>query len=62
MGSHPTTEEIIEFNNKTNKEIMEQNRTQISKKRMLQALENTLGVVTTALKSTGLSRTTLLKK
>ena len=40
---------------------MEQNRTQISKKRMLQALENTLGVVTTALKSTGLSRTNYYK-
>tara|TARA_R110002051_G_scaffold212624_1_gene277691 strand:+ start:2675 stop:3085 length:411 start_codon:yes stop_codon:yes gene_type:complete len=61
MVSHPTTEEIIAFNNKTNKEIMEQNRTQISKKRMLQALENTLGVVTTALKSTGLSRTNYYK-
>ena len=40
---------------------MEQNRTKINKKMMLQALENTLGVVTTALKSTGLSRTNYYK-
>jgi len=36
---------------------MEQNRTQIAKKKMLQALEKSLGVVTTALKTTELSRT-----
>ena len=36
---------------------MEQNRTQIAKKQMLKALESSLGVVTTALKSTDLSRT-----
>ena len=40
---------------------MEQNRTQINKKRMLQALEKSLGVVTTALKSTELSRTNYYK-
>ena len=40
---------------------MEQNRKQINKKRMLQALEKSLGVVTTALKSTELSRTNYYK-
>jgi len=40
---------------------MEQNRTQIAKKQMLKALESSLGVVTTALKSTGLSRTNFYK-
>jgi|TARA_R100000808_G_scaffold22497_2_gene48954 hypothetical protein len=40
---------------------MEQNRTQINKKRMLQALEKSLGVVTTALKTTELSRTNYYK-
>ena len=40
---------------------MEQNRTQINKKRMLQALERSLGVVTTALKATELSRTNYYK-
>ena len=40
---------------------MEQNRTQINKKRMLQALEKPLGVVTTALKTTELSRTNYYK-
>ena len=40
---------------------MEQNRTQINKKRMLQALEKSLGVVTTALKATELSRTNYYK-
>jgi hypothetical protein len=40
---------------------MEQNRTQINKKRMLEALENSLGVVTTALKSCNLSRTNYYK-
>lgn len=40
---------------------MEQNRTQIAKKRMLEALEKSLGVVTTALKSTELSRTNYYK-
>ena len=40
---------------------MEQNRTQINKKRMLKALENSLGVVTTALKTTDLSRTNYYK-
>ena len=36
---------------------MEQNRTQINKERILKALESSLGVVTTALKATNLSRT-----
>tara|TARA_R100000781_G_C4074844_1_gene125726 strand:+ start:1130 stop:1486 length:357 start_codon:yes stop_codon:yes gene_type:complete len=40
---------------------MEQNRTQINKKRMLKALESSLGVVTTALKSCDLSRTNYYK-
>jgi hypothetical protein len=40
---------------------MEQNRTHINKKRMLQALEKSLGVVTTALKTTELSRTNYYK-
>ena len=40
---------------------MEQNRTQIAKKKMLKALESSLGVVTTALKVTGLSRTNYYK-
>ena len=36
---------------------MEQNRTQINKDRILKALESSLGVITTALKSCDLSRT-----
>jgi len=40
---------------------MEQNRTQINKERILSALESSLGVITTALKSTGLSRTNFYK-
>ncbi len=40
---------------------MEQNRTQIAKKKMLEALEKSLGVVTTALKTTELSRTNFYK-
>tara|TARA_R110002050_G_scaffold203991_1_gene339158 strand:- start:1178 stop:1534 length:357 start_codon:yes stop_codon:yes gene_type:complete len=40
---------------------MEQNRTQIAKKRILEALEKSLGVVTTALKSCDLSRTNFYK-
>jgi hypothetical protein len=40
---------------------MEQNRTQIAKERMLKALESSLGVVTTALKTTELSRTNFYK-
>lgn len=40
---------------------MEQNRTHINKDRMLKALESSLGVVTTALKSTELSRTNYYK-
>tara|TARA_R110000744_G_scaffold58624_1_gene122358 strand:- start:1920 stop:2264 length:345 start_codon:yes stop_codon:yes gene_type:complete len=40
---------------------MEQSRTQISKERMLKALEGSLGVVTTALKMTDLSRTNYYK-
>ena len=40
---------------------MEQNRTQIAKQRMLKALETSLGVVTTALKVTDLSRTNFYK-
>ena len=40
---------------------MEQNRTQIAKKQMLKALESSLGVVTTALKVTDLSRTNFYK-
>lgn len=40
---------------------MEQNRTQINKKRMLKALESSLGVITTALKVTELSRTNFYK-
>ena len=44
-----------------NTKKMEQNRTQIAKKQMLKALEGSLGVVTTALKSTDLSRTNYYK-
>jgi hypothetical protein len=40
---------------------MEQNRTQINKERILKALESSLGVITTALKATGLSRTNFYK-
>jgi hypothetical protein len=40
---------------------MEQNRTQIAKDRMLKALESSLGIVTTALKVTDLSRTNFYK-
>ena len=40
---------------------MEQNRTQIAKDRMLKALESSLGIVTTALKATDLSRTNFYK-
>ena len=40
---------------------MEQNRTRINKDRLLKALENSLGVVTTALKTTDLSRTNFYK-
>tara|TARA_R110002020_G_scaffold424388_2_gene633581 strand:- start:14316 stop:14669 length:354 start_codon:yes stop_codon:yes gene_type:complete len=40
---------------------MEQNRTQINKERMLNALEASLGVITTALKATALSRTNFYK-
>jgi hypothetical protein len=40
---------------------MEQNRTKINKERLLKALENSLGVVTTALKSCDLSRTNYYK-
>jgi hypothetical protein len=40
---------------------MEQNRTQINKDRILKALESSLGVVTTALKVTDLSRTNFYK-
>ena len=40
---------------------MEQNRTQIAKDRMLKALESSLGVITTALKATNLSRTNFYK-
>tara|TARA_R100000656_G_C3878503_1_gene113851 strand:- start:207 stop:560 length:354 start_codon:yes stop_codon:yes gene_type:complete len=40
---------------------MEQNRTHIAKERMLKALESSLGVVTTALKSCDLSRTNYYK-
>jgi hypothetical protein len=40
---------------------MEQNRTRINKDRLLKALESSLGVVTTALKSTDLSRTNYYK-
>lgn len=36
---------------------MEQNRTKVNKERILKALESSLGVVTTALKTTELSRT-----
>ena len=36
---------------------MEQNRTKVNKERILKALESSLGVVTTALKATELSRT-----
>jgi len=42
-------------------EKIEQNRTQINKERMLKALEVSLGVVTTALKTTELSRTNFYK-
>ena len=40
---------------------MEQNRTQINKDRILKALESSLGVITTALKVTDLSRTNFYK-
>ena len=40
---------------------MEQNRTQIAKERILKALESSLGIVTTALKSCDLSRTNYYK-
>ena len=40
---------------------MEQNRTKINKERLLKALESSLGVVTTALKAAGLSRTNFYK-
>ena len=40
---------------------MEQNRTQLAKERMLKALESSLGIVTTALKATDLSRTNFYK-
>tara|TARA_R110000824_G_scaffold395501_1_gene596182 strand:+ start:2282 stop:2629 length:348 start_codon:yes stop_codon:yes gene_type:complete len=40
---------------------MEQNRTKINKKRMIKALESSLGVVTTALKIADLSRTNYYK-
>ena len=40
---------------------MEQNRTKIAKERMLKALESSLGIVTTALKSCDLSRTNYYK-
>jgi len=40
---------------------MEQNRTQINKDRILKALESSLGVITTALKATDLSRTNFYK-
>ena len=40
---------------------MEQNRTKINKERILKALESSLGVVTTALKSCDLSRTNYYK-
>ena len=40
---------------------MEQNRTKINKERMLKALESSLGVITTALKSCDLSRTNYYK-
>lgn len=40
---------------------MEQNRTKINKERLLKALESSLGVVTTALKSCQLSRTNFYK-
>ena len=40
---------------------MEQNRTKIAKEQMLKALEGSLGIVTTALKSCNLSRTNYYK-
>jgi ACT domain-containing protein len=40
---------------------MEQNRTKINKERLLKALESSLGVITTALKSCDLSRTNYYK-
>ena len=40
---------------------MEQNRTKINKERLLKALESSLGVITTALKACGLSRTNFYK-
>ena len=40
---------------------MEQNRTKINKERLLKALESSLGVITTALKATNLSRTNFYK-
>lgn len=40
---------------------MEQNRTKVAKERMLKALEKSLGIVSTALKMTDLSRTNYYK-
>ena len=40
---------------------MAQNRTKINKERLLKALESSLGVITTALKATDLSRTNFYK-
>ena len=40
---------------------MEQNRTKVAKERMLKALEKSLGIVSTALKMTELSRTNYYK-
>ena len=40
---------------------MEQNRTKINKERLLKALESSLGVITTALKATDISRTNFYK-
>ena len=46
---------------RSNIKKMEQNRTQINKDRILKALESSLGVITTALKATDLSRTNFYK-
>mgnify|MGYP001185402624 CR=1 FL=1 len=46
---------------RSNIKKMEQNRTKINKERLLKALESSLGVITTALKATDLSRTNFYK-
>ena len=60
MKRLPTTDEIIEYNKRNNKSIMDENR-HIKKEAVLDALEKSLGVVTTAVKSVGVARSTYYK-